>query len=705
MSPLAQLLDRAARLVGQRLVADRLDDLSRLVATKGAGCPAAVLLPEAWRAAGLAGDPIALRQPTATDLPFVGWREDLGWFLVTARSADGYWAMVAPDGMPMAYANIASLDRAQCFGLPHRDQGDQPAPRAIGLVWQAMLAQRHVFSDAVLATVLVNLLTLAGSLYSMQVYDRVIPNQGFQTLKVLTVGAIAAILLEFVLKQIRAAMVERACTEMDHNLSGWIFARMLGIRMDQRPASVGTLAAQVKGFEMVRGMLTSTSLFVLADVPFALAFLAVIAMVGGWVVLVPLFTLPVALVAGLVFQRAIERHARTNLVGNHQKTGLLVEAIDGAESLKANGAGWRFQTRWSRLAQATADAEQRVRHFSSSSQNLTALMQQLGYVALVATGAYLVSENQLTMGGLLACSIISNRAMMPIIQLPGMMVQWAHARAAMEGLDKIIALPGDDDDAPHGLTPGVLEGSLRFEHARFTYGLAKNRALALERLDIKAGERVGVVGAIGSGKSTLLKLASGLYRPMEGKSFLGGIDMALLAPAVLRETIGYVPQEVRLFSGTLRDNLLLGLPDPGDEVILAAARRTGLMDLISAQPRGLALPIHEGSRGVSGGQKQLIAITRLVLARPKIWLLDEPTGSLDALSEARVTALLKEESDAGATLLVATHKPGILPLLERVVVVHGGCVVLDGPRNVVMDKLANRISPTLTVVAATGAKG
>jgi ATP-binding cassette subfamily C protein LapB len=690
MSELPAFIDRAARLVGQRLGADRRDEVTRLAAQEGESIAPQSLLAEAWRLGGLEGRPEALAEPQPADLPFAGWRADLGWVLVTARGADGRWTLTGPGGDAQPPAE--SLQGMACLSLPRRADpaDDQAAPRALGLVWRSLLRHRTVFVDAVLATVLVNLLTLAASLYSMQVYDRVIPNQGFQTLKVLTVGAVAAILLELLLKHLRARLVERACTAMDEELSIWFFARMLGIRMEKRPSAVGTLAAQVKGFETVRGVLTSGTLFVLADVPFAIFFVAVIGLLGGWLVLVPLVSLPLALATGIVFHRAIARHARDNQADSHLKTGLLVEAIDGAETVKSNGAEWKLQSRWARLARRSADSEQRLRNLSAAAQNLTAGLQQLGYVALVAAGAWLATENLLTMGGLLACSIISNRAMAPIIQLPGMMVQWAHARAALEGLDRIIALPGEADDQRHALTPGVLEGGLRLERARFSYGMAGHLALDIERLELRPGERVGLVGAIGSGKSTLLKLASGLYRPAEGKCFLGGLDMALLSPAVLRETIGYLPQDVRLFSGTLRENLLVGLPDPGDEAVLAAARRTGLIELITAQPKGLALPITEGGRGVSGGQRQLVGLTRLLIASPKVWLLDEPTGSMDAATEARVTALLDEVARAGATLLVATHKTGLLPMLGRLVVLHGGRVVLDGPRGAVLERLQGR---------------
>lgn len=684
------LLDRSARLAGQRVEGARLGDIDRLLDQMEEGRSALALFAEVWRTANLDGVPARLHNPLPTDLPFAVYKSDAGWALIQTRGADGVWHGEGVDGMALS---LASFDGAECISLPRRSGVQRGVPSAMRLVWNALWARKSVFIDAVLAASLVTLLALATSLYSMQVFDRVIPNQGFQTLWVLTVGVTLSIGLEFLLKQVRSYTVDKTCNDIDHQLSEWFFNRMLGIRMEARPASVGTLASQIKGFEMVRGVLASTSLFVIADVPFALVFLIVIALVGGWVAVVPLIALPIALVAGLMFQGAIQRHTRENLSASNRKAGLLVEAVDGAEALKANSAEWMIQARWNKLVAETSHADQSIRDYTSLSQNTTVGLQQLSYIALMAVGAYFVTENQLTMGGLLACSIIGNRALMPVVQLPGVMVQWALARAAIEGLEQVIALPNEADEAHQVLMPQSVEGGFRFERIRFAYGMAKRMALEVERLEIKPGERVGLIGSIGSGKSTLLKLASGMYRPAEGKAFLGGMDMALLAPLVVRETVGYLPQEVRLFSGSLRDNLLMGLPDPGEDAILEAARRTGLIDLVMGQPNGLALEITEGGRGVSGGQKQLIALTRLLLARPKVWLLDEPTGAMDSVSEARVVGLLRELAAEGVTLVVTTHKTALLPLLDRLIVLQGGRMLLDGPRDAVLAKLSGRPEP------------
>ncbi len=684
----AQLIDRVARLLDQRVQKERLDSLAKMPIE----LDAQKKLRDAWQLAGLEGSPVLIGNPTPADLPFLVHDELNSWSLVRSRDANGRWQAQSASGVEK---QLGDLSAAQCFSLPRRlrETPLEAKPlNALGLVRDALLQRKSAFSDAIIATGLVNLLTLATSIYSMQVYDRVIPAQGFSTLWVLTVGVLVSITLEFSLKQLRSRLVDRTCNQVDHQLSEWLFARMLGIRMEAMPASVGTLASQVKGFELVRGVLASTSLFVFADVPFALLFLLIITLIGGSIVLVPIISMPIALLAGLYFQRAIQRQTLLNMTASNRKAGLLVEAVDGVETLKANAGEWRIQSRWNRLVVETGDAELDIRSHATFSQNLTAAMSQISYVVFIAFGAYLVTENHLTMGGLIACSIISNRVLAPIVQLPAVMVQWAHAKAAIDGLEKIISLPNEADDVDSCLTPGSIAPGLLVERVSFSYGAARQSALQIDRLEIRPGERVGLIGAIGSGKSTLLKLASGLYRANEGKTYLGGLDMALLNPQVLRETIAYLPQETRLFSGTLRENLLFGLADPGDEAILQAAARTGLDALILGQPKGLALELTEGGRGVSGGQMQLIALTRMLLAKPALWLLDEPTGAMDSLSEARVVRLLGEMAAQGATLVVTTHKTALLPLFDRLIVLQGGRVFLDGPRDAVLAKLSGRPS-------------
>ena len=676
------ILRMAAQLSGQRLARSRIEAVNEALKRNGQAPPAA-RFQVAWRAAGLIGQPVPVRTPDKADLPLLCWQEAGGFSLLVAVSPDGQFTGRTESGEATAitpqqegYLFLRLVKRAQV----------EATPRALPLIVRAVWNHKVVFLEAIMATMVVSLLALASSLYSMQVYDRVIPNQGYQTLVTLTAGVAVAIFLEWLLKQVRAHIVDSASVDIDKDLSQWFFARLQEVRLEARPTTVGTLAAQIKGFETVRAMLTSTSLFVFADVPFALFFLAVIALIGGTAVIVPLIALPLALIAGLMFQRAIRKQALRMTVSSYRKNGLLVETVEGAESLKAAHGEWQMGGRWKDMVAEVAESDEKIRMYSAWSQNLTALLQQTGYVALVAYGAYLVADNHLTMGGLLAISIISNRAMTPIVQLPGILVQWAHSRAAIDGLDQILALPNEQDNPEKQLTPQGLEPALRLEKVRFSYGMQRT-VLEIENLTIAAGDKIGLIGPVGAGKSTLLKSASGLYQPQEGRIFLGGVDMASLNPAVVREIIGYLPQDQRLVSGSLRQNLLLGLPDPGDEAVLEAARQTGLFDLVSQHPKGLALEISEGGRGVSGGQKQMIALTRMLLARPRLWLLDEPTASMDNESETKIVRVLKEVLRPEDTLIVATHKTAMLPMFNRLMVVRDGRVTMDGPRDAVLASL------------------
>jgi ATP-binding cassette subfamily C protein LapB len=691
----SDFVEYAARLSGQAISRAYLDDIVREIGVESIPSgQAAAVFDRAWQQGKLKGKPKSLRAPSQLDCPFVAAHGQRGWVAVLARNANGSWVTQDAAG---ARGELADLNGCECISLPHRESGEDEAVTTSSLVWRAIKKHKTIYLEALLATLIINLLTLTTSLYSMQVYDRVIPNQGFQTLYVLSVGVLVMILLELLLKHVRSNALDKSATEIDYDLSEWFFRRSLGIRLERRPQMVGTLASQIRGYEYIRVVFSSTTLFVLAEVPFALFFIFVIMLIGGWVALVPLVLLPIALVTGLFFQRQIVRSTKENQGQSNRKAGLLVESLDAAETLKANSADWRLMGRWNRLVAEASESEDKVKYFSTMSQHVTVSLQQGGFVAIIALGAYLVTQNELTMGALIACSIISNRVLSPITQLPAVMIQVVQAKVAAEGLDALIKLPNEIDDQLHAMTPGRVDAGVRFEQVRFDYGNRELVALEIEKLDIKPGERVGVLGSIGSGKSTLTKLASGLYRPSAGRVFLGGLDMAQIASQVLRENIAYLPQDVRLISGTLRDNLLQGLPDPGDEAILETARKTGLIALIVSHPKGLFLPISEGGSGVSGGQRQLIGLTRMILAKPSVYILDEPTASMDSATEATVVAQLGEIAASGATMLIATHKTALLPLVDRLLVIHGGKLAIDGPRDAVIARLSGQSLPQTDV--------
>lgn len=562
------------------------------------------------------------------------------------------------------------------------------ASAAFRRIAAAVYRHRRVFVEAMTGTFVLNTIGLATSIYTMQVYDRVIPNNGLATLWVLTIGVLIAVVLELLLKHTRAVMVDKASKAIDIELSDAFFQRALRIRMDRRPRTIGTFAAQIRMFESVRAFLTSTTVFVLADIPFALLFIGVIAWIAGPVALVPLALLPVSLLTGLAFVKPTERLTDAHVHESNLKNGLLIESIDGVETLKALTAERAFAERWNALTLRISESELQLKSLSGLSSCLVQLTQQLAYVGMIAAGVYAINAGTLTMGGLIACSIISGRALMPIAQVSGLLVQWQHAKAALKGLEAIMQSPADGEglDVPL-VRPETCRGHLRLEDVQFSYDF-QSEALNVPRLEIVAGERVGVIGPVGSGKSTLLKLLSGMYQPRHGRVFLDNVDMAHLDPAFLRGHIHYLPQDARLFNGTLRENLVLGLAqDPGDEAILAAARATALDRVIAQHPRGLGLMIAEGGLGLSGGQRQLVTITRLLLAQRGILLLDEPTASIDGPLEEQVGQALLGSLAPHQIAVMVTHKTALLRYATRIVAVERGRIVMDGPRDAVLARL------------------
>jgi ATP-binding cassette subfamily C protein LapB len=558
----------------------------------------------------------------------------------------------------------------------------------------ALLAYRPVFFEAMLATLVASLLGLGVALYTMQVYDRVVPTQGYATLTVLATGVVIAIGLELLIKQSRAYMVDKATKAIDEDLSAIFFGKALDIRLDARPGTVGSFSSQIRHFESVRSFMTTATLFVFADAPFALVFIGFIAFIGGPLAFIPIIMFPVMCVVGLSFRKPIEYYTYANMEENHQKNGLLIESIDGIESLKAVNADWKMMSKWRRLVRSTAESDLKLKNLSSLSTNLTQVFQQLTYAGMITFGAYLITIGELSMGGLIACSIIGGRALAPLAQLPSLIVQWQQAKLSLKNLDEIMALPGERDDGARLIVPEVLGGNIHVENASFAYS-DEGQSLTIADFRLKPGERVAILGPVGSGKSTFLKVVGGFVKPQGGIITMDGMDVFQIAPERVRERVGYLPQDVRLFSGTLKENLLLGLPLLGDSKILAACEATGLAQAVKAHPKGLDLPITEGGKGLSGGQRQLVGITRMLLVQPKTLLMDEPTASMDAQTERRVMSTLFEQMPSDHSIVVVTHKPNLLPKVDRVVVLSGGRIVLDGPRDEVLGAIRQRVDEKL----------
>ncbi|MBU1237301.1 MAG: peptidase domain-containing ABC transporter [Gammaproteobacteria bacterium] len=624
--------------------------------------------------------------PTQDALPMVALIPGIGCRVIYARTPEGHWLMECPNGSQQLFQVPLG---GQYAAMSARAAGNERTTTALAMFRNALFARKGVFVQAALASLLANVLAISASIYSMQVYDRVIPTQGVSTLIVLTIGVMLAAVLELVVKMARSAILENSIKGMDLELSHKIFLRLLGLRMDQFPASVGTLSSQLRSYETIRGFASAATLYVAVDAPFALLFVGVIWLLGGApVAAVPAVFFLLALTVGLFYRSRIARHAESGNVATNRKLGLLVETVESAEAVKATGAGWQQLTRWDTLNRQSVEDDIKIRRYSEQASYFAAFMQQSSYILLVATGAWIAATTtDLTMGGLIACSILSGRVLGPVGALPGLIVQWAHARAALDSLEKVFALQCDNHDIVRPLTPEHVRGEFQVADLRFAYP-GRPETLSIERLHIRAGEKVAILGAVGAGKSTLLKLLAGLYMPNEGRVLLDGLDIQQIARAHLSEHIGYSPQDVKLLAGSLRENLTAGLTGVDEADMLRACEATGLGALVASHPKGLDLDIAEGGTGVSGGQKQLVALTRMLLAKPDVWLLDEPTAAMDEQTELRSLQALRQAVSPQQTVVIVTHKPSLIALADRLIILMpGGRVFMDGPRDAVLEKL------------------
>lgn len=623
-------------------------------------------------------------------MPCLLYSHDDGYGLLRGQTAQGEWLTEWFDSKLQKWTEQAVLSlspfTAVKVQLARRFEAvNSPVYKVIR---DKIYQQKKVLIEIVFAGVMINALALATSLYSMQVYDRVVPTGATQTLLALTLGVVIAMVFELLLKFIKSNLNEKMVDVVDSELARAVYTRFLAVRMDQLPSSVGGLAGQLKGYETVRAFLSTVPAQLLIDLPFVLLYILVVVLIGGWISLIPLIFLCVSLTLGLTYRRQLETLTLKANQASNLKTGLLVETVEGAETIKSGQGGWRMLMRWLQTTDDARQSELEMRNVGEHSQYWIVTLHQLSYVLMVAAGALSISRGELTMGGLIACTILSGRILGPIGTIPSMLVQWGHSRAALQSLDRIWQLQDDHHGVDQPVVMEKVQGAFEFEGVEASYGA--NRALAIAKLTIRPGEKVAVLGSVGSGKTTLLRLLSGMYKPQKGRITLDGVDLSLISKPLLAESIGYLQQEGRLFSGTLRENLVLGLIDPGDQALLETAKLTGLQQAVLApNPQGLQQVITEGGQGLSGGQKQLTNLTRMFLRKPRIWLLDEPTASLDRHLELTVLNALAKTLTAQDTLVLVTHKPELLALVDRLIVVTNHQVVLDGPKAQVLQHLQN----------------
>ena len=558
--------------------------------------------------------------------------------------------------------------------------------------WKVIWRFRGYYYQVILATIIINFLALVSSLYVMNVYDRLIPNQAYETLWVLSIGVVLAILFEFAAKMIRGHLTDIAGKKADLIISSALFRRVMALRLADRPASSGSYANNLREFESVRDFMTSASLLTLVDLPFLLLFITVIGIVGGKLALVPLIIIPIVVIVGLLVQRPLSRYINESMKESSQRSGLAVEAIEGIETLKTNNATSWAQQRWDEYTAKTSASSIKVKDTSNLMVNFAVAMQQLNTVFLVLVGTYLIhAENtaeRITMGALIASVILSGRALAPLAQIAGLATRFQQAKLALQGVNDIVSRPIERSPERKYITLDNVQGAITFENVSFKYQQDSSSAVSDLRITIRPGEKVGILGRIGSGKSTMLKLASGLYDTEKGNVTLDGVDMRQLDPNFLRNQVVLLSQAPRLFLGTLRENMDLARTDgySTDQDLLVALKRFGLDKIIRNHPRGLDMPLGEDGLGLSGGQKQIIALARMTLRDPRVVLLDEPTTSLDQATE-RIALNAIAQWGRDRTMLLVTHRPQVLQIVNRIIVMDNGKVVMDGPRDLVLQNL------------------
>ena len=537
-----------------------------------------------------------------------------------------------------------------------------------------------------LASLLINLIALGTPLFTMNVYDRVVPNQATVTLWVLAVGICLAFIFDLILKMLRGICLDIAGKKSDLIISSTLFERIIGMEMKERPARVGSFAQNIHEFQSLRDFLSSLTLTTIIDLPFTLLLLIVIGIIGGALAWIPVLTLPIALLCSWALQKPVNAAVAKTMSLASERQALLIETLSSLDAIKVNNAQSERQFQWEQTLGSLSRLELRVKTLSSLASNLTGWFQQISGVVMIIVGVYMIIDGKLSMGGLIACYMLNGRALMPLGQLTGLIARYQQAKLTIKNTEKMMSLTQERRADENPLKREQLQGSIEFRDVDFSYPEQQNLSLHKINLTIQPGERIGIIGRSGSGKSSLSKLIVNLYQPSAGNLLIDGIDSRQLDVNDLRHSIGYVPQDIQLFNGTLRDNLLCGARYVDDETMLRAAELAGVNEFARLHPDGYNLQVGERGSQLSGGQRQAVALARALLLDPPLLLLDEPTSSMDNTSEEKIKHALAP-CIAGKTLLLVTHRASMLSLVDRLIIVDKGRIIADGPKAVVMDAL------------------
>ncbi|MEO1018483.1 MAG: type I secretion system permease/ATPase [Pseudomonadota bacterium] len=583
------------------------------------------------------------------------------------------------------YLGMALLARPE-IGHSARER-DIAALGRVHWFWGAIRQQWPIFSEVLIASIVINMLALVSPLFIMNVYDRVVPNNAVETLWALAIGAGIAFSFDFILKTLRGYFVDASGRVSDVRIASRIFEQVLGIRLQAKPPSAGAFANNLREFESLRDLMSSATIAALVDLPFIMLFLAVIWFIGGPLAIVPATAVPIVLLVAFVMQWPMDHAVRRSFKEAAQRHGILVETIYGLETVKSVGASSLLQRSFERFVEASGRSTGRVRFFSALTLNFAGFSANLVMIGVVIAGVYYIGEGDLTVGALVACTILSGRVMAPLSQVAGLLTRLYQGRLAYQTLDTIMGLEVDRSVDTQYLHRSKLNGAIEFRGVDFNYPGQNLKAVAGLSFSIKAGEKVGVVGRIGSGKSTIGKLILGLYEPDQGAILLDGTELRQIDPADRRRNIAAVPQDVVLFRGSIRDNIQIGVPGTSDAALMRAAEISGVQEFVGRHPEGFDADVGERGEVLSGGQRQAVALARALITDAPILVFDEPTSAMDNGAENRLKTRLTAYM-AQRTMVLITHRASLLSLVDRLLVLDNGRLVADGPRDDVLDALA-----------------
>lgn len=585
---------------------------------------------------------------------------------------------------------LARYSGVAIFSRPHF-RFDQRTPPLVQVpqrhwFWGAVLEQKPIFKDILAAALLINLFALAMPLFTMNVYDRVVPNFALETLWVFAGGMTMVLILDYVVRLLRGHFISLVSNRLDLKLSGLIMERVLGMRMSQRPASVGAFASNLRSFETVRDFIASATVTALIDLPFAILFLFALAWIAWPLIFLPLMGIVIVVIYSYMVQHKMRELSETTFRAAALRNSTLIESLTALETIKAHGAESQMQAKWEKTTAFLARVNSDLKLLSASSINGASAIQQMVNVAVVVAGVYLIHEKMMSMGGLIASTMLAGRAMAPVGQVVGLLLQFESAKNSLAALEKIMATPSERSDESAFVHRPEILGKIEFKNVHFSYPGRTEEALRGVSFKISPGERLVIIGRVGSGKSTMEKLILGLYAPTKGAVLLDDVDLRQLDPADLRRNLGYVEQDSMLFYGSLRDNIAIRAPYADDRAVVAAAELAGLTEFVNSHPEGFDMIISERGESISGGQRQSIAIARAALLDPPVLLLDEPTSAMDYPSEAQFKERIAKYA-LHKTMIIVTHRPSLMDLATRIIVLDNGVVVADGPKEKIMTAL------------------